>query len=301
MAISSINGILWDNLGSFNGTAKVNIASINGVDAPLTIDYFIDNFPGVTFAVSLRKLRSDYTGSCMRIRRASDNTEQDIGFINDDIDTAAINTFCTGSSCFIRTWYDQSVNENEAGISTTSLQPQIYGSNAVLTNGALFSSDYLTLTNPTELGISGSTLRSTFAVVRRNNNAFRFIFVAKPTSYSSGTVYIITSEFGVRVQDGNKLFTTSIPSSLELMSMIMTGSNVLNHNLRVNDTTISAITSASRTINTDIVSSHIGNDPTFSPSSPYDGNIKELIIFNSDQTSNVDAIEANINNYYSIY
>jgi len=33
----------------------------------------------------------------------------------------------------------------------------------------------------------------------------------------------------------------------------------------------------------------------------YIGNIQELIIYNTDQSSNREAIETNINNYFNIY
>ena len=60
-------------------------------------------------AFGLRKLRFDYTGSAIRVRRSSDNTEQDIGFTSTgDLNTAALLTFVGGSNGFITNWYDQS-------------------------------------------------------------------------------------------------------------------------------------------------------------------------------------------------
>ncbi len=38
-------------------------------------------------AYGLRKLSSSYTGSAIRVRRSSDNTEQDIGFTNNELST----------------------------------------------------------------------------------------------------------------------------------------------------------------------------------------------------------------------
>jgi len=40
----------------------------------------LDTYPDAAAAYSLRKLRADYSGSAVRVRRSSDNTEQDIGF-----------------------------------------------------------------------------------------------------------------------------------------------------------------------------------------------------------------------------
>lgn len=76
----------------------------------------------VTAAFSLRKLRTAYTGFCLRIERASDNATRDIGFVNDYIDSADIKSWMGGSgTARVLIWYDQSgggrnlqrVNANE--------------------------------------------------------------------------------------------------------------------------------------------------------------------------------------------
>ena len=96
----------------------------------------LDTYPGAAAAYSLRLLDSDYAGSAIRVRRASDNTEQDIGFDgNGDLDTSALATFCAGTDGFVKTWYDQSGNANDATQTTTSAQPKVYDSvTGVVTN-----------------------------------------------------------------------------------------------------------------------------------------------------------------------
>lgn len=269
--------------------------------APARARLLLDLYPGATFAVGLRKLRRTYKGACIRVRRASDNTEQDIGFVGDLLDTNALSTFCSGTEGYIRTWYDQSVNENEAGISTTSLQPQIYASGAILADGALFSADYLQLTNVSDLAITGTTARTIFGVFKRANNFFRMIFAARPSTYQTAEVYLLTSEYGVRVQGGNELYTSSAPASLELLTLTLTGTNVTDHNLRIDGSAVSAVSSVSLTLNTTITVAYLGDDPVFLPASPYSGNISEFIIYDSDQTSNHAGIESNINNHYNAY
>jgi hypothetical protein len=87
------------------------------------------DYPGAAAAYSLRLLDTDYTGSAVRVRRASDNAEQDIGFDgNGDLDTSALATFCSGTDGFVKTWYDQSGNSNDATQVTTAHQPKIYDS-----------------------------------------------------------------------------------------------------------------------------------------------------------------------------
>lgn len=54
----------------------------------------LDIYPMASVAYSLRKLRTAYTGSAIRVRRSSDNTEQDFGFDNSgDLDVNSIENF----------------------------------------------------------------------------------------------------------------------------------------------------------------------------------------------------------------
>ena len=82
----------------------------------------------ITAAYSLRKLRTDYTGDAIRIRRFSDNAEQDIGFdANGDLDTAAITSFVGANSAAVVTWYEQSGQASTFNLTQTNTgrQPRI--------------------------------------------------------------------------------------------------------------------------------------------------------------------------------
>lgn len=84
-----------------------------------------------TAAYSFRKLKSTYTGSAVRLRRASDSTEQDIGFLGfvpglgSPFDVAAANAFCAATSCFIAKWYDQSGGARDLVQATAATQPPL--------------------------------------------------------------------------------------------------------------------------------------------------------------------------------
>lgn len=86
----------------------------------------LDSFPNAAFAYSLNKLRSNYNGSCLRIRRSSDNQEIDIGFSGKQVDLSAIASFCGASAGSVVTWYDQTTNNINATQPTANSQPQIY-------------------------------------------------------------------------------------------------------------------------------------------------------------------------------
>ena len=54
----------------------------------------LDDYAGAVSAYSLRKVRTAYTGSAIKVRRSSDDALQDIGFnSNGDLDTTALTTF----------------------------------------------------------------------------------------------------------------------------------------------------------------------------------------------------------------
>ncbi len=83
-------------------------------------------------AHSIRKLSSTYSGSAIRVRRSSDNNEQDIGFTaGGDLDTTALLTFCGAGDGFITTWYDQSGNSRNAVQAAAGVQPRIVAAGSV--------------------------------------------------------------------------------------------------------------------------------------------------------------------------
>ena len=92
-----------------------------GVTPPL------DDYTGAQTAWSVaRKLRTAYSGSLIRVRRDSDNAEQDIGFdSNGNLDESALTTFVGAGSGYITTAYDQSGNGNDWTQATSTLQPRI--------------------------------------------------------------------------------------------------------------------------------------------------------------------------------
>ena len=53
----------------------------------------LDDYPNAAVAYSLRQLRTAYTGAAIRVRRSSDNAEQDINFVSGDLDTQSLLDF----------------------------------------------------------------------------------------------------------------------------------------------------------------------------------------------------------------
>ena len=65
----------------FNISDKLRLYEFEGL---------LDQYGDATAAYSLRKLRNDYTGSAIRVRRSSDDAERDMGFYDNELDTVAL-------------------------------------------------------------------------------------------------------------------------------------------------------------------------------------------------------------------
>lgn len=139
----------------------------------------IDNLTAAPLAAySLRKLRSGYTGACLKVRRSTDDATQDIGFGSDGgIDKTALIAFVTSSGAntsangFVDTWYDQ-VGTNNWTQPTASVQPTIVSSGVVSMKGslpALYMNSAYMLSNLT--ASPASNTRSVFNVSAHENSS----------------------------------------------------------------------------------------------------------------------------------
>jgi hypothetical protein len=272
----------------------------------------LDEYPGAAAAYSLRKLSTAYTGSAIRVRRSSDSTEQDIGFVNNELDTASLKSFCSATNGFVTTWYDQSGSARNATQSTSANQPQIVSSGSlILQNGKPSvqfdgSNDFL---NRSE---SASNLfAANFSVFVVNN----------VTGGSTRKFLIETTSVGSNVFSPGLEYNGVLPAKIQLFSGD-TGTNVFtlstnnfSGNIQrlvsalKNGTTIQEIfvnnasqgsTSPSVTTTIDVTGYNIG---TFRSANDrfFGGNMQEIILYNSYESSNRTGIETNINNFYSIY
>jgi len=98
---------------------------VNSLLMPAAYTYPLDIQNG-SAAFGLVKLRSAYAGSALRLRRASDDAETDIGFSGFMLDTAAMFTHCAGGiNGYVVTLYDQTGNARDVTQGTKLNQPQI--------------------------------------------------------------------------------------------------------------------------------------------------------------------------------
>ena len=102
-------------------------------ESTVSTPLLLDTYSGASVGYSLRKLSSTYLGNCIRVRRSSDNAEQDIGFVSNVLDTTSLLTFVGAGNGFVTTWYDQSSLGRNAIQTTASNQPIIATSGVVNT------------------------------------------------------------------------------------------------------------------------------------------------------------------------
>jgi len=130
----------------------------------------LDNYPAVTAAYSMRRLRGAYAGPAINILRASDSATTDIGFTTSgDLDVTTATTFCASTTCSIATWYDQGGSGLNLLQGTVALQPSLVLSSAAI-NGrpaALFSA-----AGPNRMNAAATVAQplSVFAVAQRTAN-----------------------------------------------------------------------------------------------------------------------------------
>lgn len=108
-----------------NNSSQSSAVSATTQSSGAGVTGILDSFPGATVVLSTSKESAAYGGAAFRLRRASDNSEQDIPFSGKDASVATFNSFCGGTTCFLRTWYDQSGNANHCQQPTANRQWQV--------------------------------------------------------------------------------------------------------------------------------------------------------------------------------
>ncbi|MYS21058.1 alpha-L-arabinofuranosidase [Streptomyces sp. SID4948] len=107
--------ILWTCNGQGNQRWSASgTAPPAGGSGPCDL-YAAGGTPCVAAHSTVRALYSSYAGRLYQVRRSSDNTTRDIGVLatGGDVNAAAQDSFCAGTSCAITAVYDQSGHGND--------------------------------------------------------------------------------------------------------------------------------------------------------------------------------------------
>lgn len=93
--------------------------------------------------------------NCVEVRRSSDNATQVFGYKNGYIDSASILVFCGAGSGYVKTWYNQFLQGNNAIQVVSGNQPRIVNNGVFEGNGLFFDSvnDYMPIIDYSEVNI----------------------------------------------------------------------------------------------------------------------------------------------------
>ena len=321
-------------------TFNASLLATGTTTADLTVQaaasLLLDLYPNASAAYSLRKLRTAYSGSAVRVRASTSGAEGDVSFdVNSTISASSTLTvtavgtsglsigqqvtFSTfwnaggsNQNVFVTTWYDQSGNARNATQATQASQPQIVSSGVVILTNTKPSLQYDGVDDSLRtidlIGISGNANVSAISVHKQINTASRrniYHFGGTDTLQSFSLFANLRGtnqyEFATNANDFRTNFSTNTNTILSFLIKIpgiinTTTSIYFNSNLSADRGGSSA--NIPNFTNT-ILS--IGNwiYPDFP--SPFSGNISEVIFYNDSQASNRTGIETNINTHYAIY
>lgn len=302
-----------NDIGSvYLGTNAVQKVYLGTNEVWTSFTGLLDDYPNAAAAYSLRKLRSAYTGSAIRVRNSS-STELDIGFVNNVLDTTSLLSHCGSGDGFVTTWYDQSGNGYDASQTTAANQPQIVSSGSVIVEGSNptlqfdGSNDYLSISSLASL-FSGkdmpfgvfliSSTSSTSGV--QNNLAFGnssnntpIMNLIRYQSNTQNAVYLRSSSISQVFAESTTGYSTNVRylfsnnSSGTSGSVFRNNSSIISYTYSLNTITVNAAA--------------LGALQRVTVADYLMGKLQECIIYASDQSSNRTGIETNINTYYSIY
>jgi hypothetical protein len=263
-------------------------------------------------AFSLRKLRSAYAGSAVRIRRSSDNAEQDVGFSGENFDASSAETFVgAGNAGYVVKWYDQSSNTYDASTSTAGNQPRLVNNGTCHAGpkaGTYACDSYFSAVS-TSLFFNTLGLRWPFtisAVAKFDNVAGQSYVVSHQSSGSNGTIYnrVYSSNWQLGVKDGTNTRTASKAVS----------NGTWYHNVSLCDATVgnynkmgqngSALVNADGTTSAGTNGAYTSALFNRSDDLNYalDGMLSECVIWPDDlDDTQRGTAQTNVNTYYAIY
>ncbi len=257
--------------------------------------FLLDNFgTGIASAYSVRKLSSTYSGASIRVRESSGNTEADIGFdSNGNLDESALTSHVGSNDGFIVTWYDQSGNSNNATQTTTSRQMRVVTSGTVEKIGTKVAPDaYATRTHyvPSTV-ISVTPPQTTIGLIKPDATSGNFHFMGENLT---GTYRFGGHDNRLFLHGGSQISTSD--GAIAQAHMIAVGlCNGASSYIRANG---SELATGNTSGNSYSINAIFGG---FNTSSNMRGPMQEILIYTADKSTDIAAIETDINTYYSIY
>jgi hypothetical protein len=296
-SVTSYNKVLTDAEVKQNFEAtKTRFGYVTQPDygSQTNVSTLLDNYTGAAVAYSLRKLKSSYTGSAIRVRRSIDNAEKNIGFNSSGaLDTTDLEFFIGAGNAFVVTWYDQSGNGLDAIQNTASLQPQIASNGSLIktSNNIVAMSAYgKTLVN----GMVNTLTHSQFIASEVYGGDYSFTL---PFTSVSDSIYSSVLQSGSSGSPFQSFGTPTLyvnNSSVAATRAALWSSIVTSNEILVN--IMGIVPNGS----TNVIGTN-GRRLQYSTGFNGDYRVFEVIIYNSDKSASRFGINENINSYYSIY
>lgn len=294
-----------DATAETRGTLPLSLKMVRTTSG--VVNLLLDTYTGAAAAYSVRKLDKDYTGYCMKVRRASDDAEADIGFDSSgDLDTAAIATHCGSANGYVSVWYDQANiggTANNATQSTSGSQPQIYNGTAVITENGKPAVDFD--------GDSIFVEHTPSSINLGTNDHYVSGVLTVGTNASSNQVWLeeeggSSNRYLFWWQGSNQTLQLYANSVIGSGTSSVKGDQYLLTGTRVGTTStlfkngVSSITGTAADFDStgDL---KIGTNWAEINNQSWDGVIQEIVVWPSNESSNRTAIETNQNTYFSIY
>jgi hypothetical protein len=250
-------------------------------------------------AYSLRNLSTTYTGNVVDVRRSSDDAED--SFTATEVADGTLTDWVgVGNDGFVTQWYDQSGNDNHATQGTNASQPKIVDGGVLVSDGISFNgtSQQLAVAGNTVITASAAGTYSAFSVQTINTDEAGYLY-GNGNNTTTGTALYANSDSTYVLTNGSDASRDKIARTLgkNLLSAVYASGRA---NLLVNATGTDA-ESGTYAFNAGTEDFTIGNRPNGTAAATrLNGSIREIIVYNSNQSANRTAIEANIGETYGI-
>ncbi|HSH41653.1 MAG TPA: arabinofuranosidase catalytic domain-containing protein [Arenicellales bacterium] len=275
----------------------------------------LDMYPATAAYSVARRLRYDYSGPLIRVRRSSDNAEQDIGFdSNGDLDKSALATFAGANDGFIVRVYEQTGNFLDISNSTAASQPQIVQAGTIITEGGKPTvkfdgvDDYLVAGGTYGNSLNYTDNVSWFQVLNGTSQGDRRTICDDIAGKQGYFINIFSN--GSEVGGGNIIYNDGSGYE-QLKKTIMQATTHATHNAclqSVGDIVV-GFNGTTETLSFPGWDGSIGKSGSTAGfaiggaangNQYFEGNIQETVVYLDDQSANRSAIEQNQAEYYGI-
>ena len=257
----------------------------------------LDEYTGAAAGYSLRRLSVNST-NVIRVRRSSDNAEAD--FTATEITDGTLLSWVGNTASdngFVTTWYDQA-GSNDATQTTAASQPKIVDAGVLVEENGRPAvdfdgvDDYLLKVFSLDVTLGYTN----FYVCNITNSATKYILASVKNS---------SNRYAIGINDAGNYQSTKRTAAITHDAATYTSGQVLLSDNETPEIYLDGVLGSASVglLNNAFVSEllTIGKNSAIAGAQEVSGVIQEIILYNSDQSSNRVGIETNINNHYNIY